>query len=103
MTNHPNRPTRDGWDLHPISPDELRDLIAISGLTQARAAELAGVALRTMEQYLAGNRRMPLSASMLLLTQCVLRGMPAELVRPWLGAEMHELLTKPAEALQKQT
>jgi transcriptional regulator with XRE-family HTH domain len=80
MTNHPRRPAAQ----RRMSPDELRDLIARAGITQARAAELAGVKLRTMQQYLAGDREMPLSASGLLALSCILLGGPAPLLAPWL-------------------
>lgn len=62
MTNHPGRAAR-GWDLHPISPEELRDLIEAAGITQAEAARRCHASERTMRQWLAGDRAMPLTAS----------------------------------------
>ena len=63
MTNHPNRPVREGWDLRPISPEELRDLIESACITQAEAARRCHASDRTMRQWLAGDRTMPLAAS----------------------------------------
>lgn len=70
-----------------MTPDQLRDLRTRSGLTLQRAADLAGVALRTMQQYEAGDRAMPVSASALLCVSCILLGAPAGLLGPWLPAE----------------
>ena len=67
---------------------QLRDLIARSGITQQRAADLAGVALRTMQQYLADDRPMPLSASMSLCLSCIILGAPVSLLSPWLLADI---------------
>ena len=80
MTNHPDRkpaPLR-------MTPAQLRDLLARAELTQQRAADLSGVALRTMQQYLAGARKIPASASGLLCSSLVLRGAPREVLEPWL-------------------
>lgn len=84
MPNHPNRkPPPSGPER--LTPAQLADTLRRAQITQARAAALCGCALRTMQQWLAGDRAMPLSASMLLMAQLVLRGMPAGLARPWLG------------------
>lgn len=88
MTNHPGRKPAQ----RRMSPAELRDLIERAGITQARAAALAGVAERTMRQYLAGDRAMPLSASGLLCVSCVLLGSPAGLLLPWLPPETASLI-----------
>lgn len=82
MTNHPGR--KPGSAPLRMTPQQLRDLRARAGLTQQRAADLAGVALRTMQQYEAGDRQMPLSASGLLCLSCILLGSPAGLLAPWL-------------------
>jgi transcriptional regulator with XRE-family HTH domain len=86
MPNHPGR--KPGSAQQRMTPEQLRDLIARAGLTQARAANLAGVADRTMRQYLAGDRAMPLSASGLLCLSCITLGSPAGLLAPWLPADV---------------
>lgn len=73
-----------------MTPGELADLIGRAGITQARAAELAGVKLRTMQQYLAGDRAMPLSASGLLAMSCICLGGPPGMLAPYLPAEVAE-------------
>lgn len=70
-----------------MSPDELRDLLARSGMTQQRAADLAGVQLRTMQQYIAGDRKMPVSASSLLCLGCIMLGAPIGMLERFLPAE----------------
>ena len=82
MTNHPGR--KPGSSQRRMTPEQLRDLIARAQLTQAQAAELAGVADRTMRQYLAGDRAMPTSASGLLCASLIMLGGPALLLAPWL-------------------
>ena len=79
-----------------MTPAELRDLIERAGMTQTRAADLAGVALRTMQQYLAGDRAIPLSASGLLCVSCIILGSPAGLLLPWLPSEVAALIGKRA-------
>ena len=86
MPNHPGR--APGSVQQRMTPDQLRDLIARANITQARAAELAGVRLRTMQQYLAGDRTMPLSASGLLCMSCVALGAPVGMLAPWLHPEV---------------
>lgn len=85
MTNHPGR--KPG-SARRMTPDQLRDIIARAGITQARAAELARVEPRTMERYLAGDRAMPLSASGLLCVSLVILGAPVGLLAPWLHADV---------------
>jgi hypothetical protein len=92
MPNHPGR--APGSAQRRMTPAELRDVIARAGITQARAAELAGVAERTMRQYLAGDRAIPLSASGLLCLSCILLGGPAGLLAPWLPAPVAQSLTQ---------
>lgn len=86
-----------------MTPEQLRDLRTRSGLTLQRAADLAGVALRTMQQYEAPatlangarnsqHRAMPVSASALLCVSCILLGAPAALLAPWLPAETAALI-----------
>lgn len=86
MTNHPDR--KSGSAQSRMTPDELRDLIARAGITQARAAELAGVAERTLRQYIAGDRAIPLSASGLLASSCITLGAPVGLLARYLPADV---------------
>jgi len=86
MTNHPGR--KPGSAQGRMTPDQLRDLIARAGITQERAAALAGVEQRTLERYLAGTRAMPLSASGLLCLSCVTLGAPVGLLAEWLPADV---------------
>ena len=86
MPNHPGR--KPGSAQLRMTPAQLRDLIERAGITQARAAELAGVKERTLRQYLAGDRAMPLSASGLLCLSLILLGAPSGLMAPWLPAEV---------------
>lgn len=86
MTNHPGR--KPGSAPLRMTPEQLRDLIARAGITQSRAADLAGVQLRTMQQYLAGDRAMPVSASALLCVSLVILGAPVGLLAPWLHADV---------------
>jgi len=86
MSNHPGR--KPGSAQLRMTPEQLRDLIERAGITQARAAELAGVKERTLRQYLAGDRAMPLSASGLLCLSLILLGAPAGMLAPWLTEEV---------------
>ena len=88
MANHPGR--KPGRAQARMTPEELRDLIRRAGITQARAAELAGVQLRTMQQYLAGDRTMPLSASGLLCIACIMLGAPSGLLSIYLPEKLAE-------------
>ena len=100
MVNHPGRVP--GSAQQRMTPDQLRNLIERANMTQTRAADLAGVKLRTMQQYLAGDRAMPLSASGLLCLSCVMIGAPVGLLSPWLPAEVAGVLssaTNPAHPL----
>ena len=90
MTNHPGR--EPGSVQLRMTPEQLRNLLASSGLTQARAAVLAGVKERTLRQYLAGDRAMPLSASGLLCVSCIMLGAPAGLLARWLPPETAALI-----------
>jgi transcriptional regulator with XRE-family HTH domain len=90
MTNHPGR--KPGSAQQRMTPAQLRDIIERGGITQARAAELAGVAPRTMRQYLAGDRAIPLSVSGMLCVCLILLGAPAVLLRPWLPLEVRNLV-----------
>ena len=93
MTNHPGR--KPGSAQQRVTPDILRDIIARAGITQARAAELAGVKLRTMQQSLAGERQIPLSASGLLCASCVALGSPPGLLAPYMPPELAAHLRRP--------
>ena len=81
----PNHPGRQSGSAHPLrmTPTELRDLLARSTLTQQQAADLAGVALPTMKQYLSGLRPMPESAAGLLCLSLAVLGAPPGLMAPW--------------------
>ena len=98
MSNHPGR--KPGSAQQRMTPEQLRDLIQRAGITQARAAELAGVAERTMRQYLAGDRAMPLSASGLLCLSLIMLGGPAGLLSPWLHPDLRDRLAQPAGEAQ---
>lgn len=79
MSNHPGR--KPG-SAERMTPDELRALIEGAGITQARAAGLAGVSDRTMRQYLAGDRKIAISASSLLVVCLIMMGAdPGPLMR----------------------
>lgn len=78
-----------------MTPEVLRGCIARAGITQARAAELAGVQLRTMQQYLAGDRAMPLSASGLLCVSLVILGAPVGLLAPYMPADVAARMRAP--------
>ena len=86
MPNHPGR--QPGPAQQRMTPEVLRDIIQRAGITQSRAAELAGVQPRTMRQYLAGDRTMPLSASGLLCLSLIALGGPAGLLSPWLPPDV---------------
>lgn len=92
MTNHPGR--KPGSLQQRMTPEALRDLIERADITQARAAELAGVAERTMRQYLAGDRAMPLSASGLLAVSCIMLGAPAGMLARYMPAETRALMER---------
>ena len=83
MTNHPGRPKPGSAQPLRMTPQQLRDIRERSGLTQQQIAELAGVAVRTLQQYEAGDRAIPLSASGLLCLSLAVLGAPAGLMAPW--------------------
>ena len=91
MTNHPGR--TPGSAQERMTPEIMGDIIKRMDITQERAAELSGVALRTMKGYLAGDRKIPRSASGLLAVSCILLGAPAGLLLPYLPASIRERLT----------
>lgn len=92
MPNHPGR--KPGPAPLRMTPEQLRDLRARSLLTQQRAADWAGVALRTLQQYEAGDRAMPMSASGLLCLSCWVMGAPAGPLAPWLPTEVADIISK---------
>lgn len=98
MTSHP------GHKPAPVplrmTPAQLADLIARAGITQARAADLAGVTERALHQYLAGDHAMPLSASGLLCLSCIALGAPAGLLSPWLHPDVAAALMLPPVTAQ---
>lgn len=96
MPNHPGRTPGSAQPLR-MTPEQLRDLLARSQLTQQQAADLAGVALPTMKQYLSGLRAMPQSASALLCLSLAVLGAPTGLMAPWVrGDVLQALETRPA-------
>jgi hypothetical protein len=90
MRNHPGRDP--GSVQLRMTPEHLRDLIGRAGLTQDRAAVLAGVKGRIMRQYLSGDRAIPLSASGLLCVSFIMLGAPVGLLSPWLPPETSALM-----------
>ena len=92
MTNHPGR--KPGSSQQRMTPEALRDLLERSGITQARAAELAGVEQRTLERWLSGDRAMPRSASGLLCLSCIMLGAPAGMLARYLPAETRSLMER---------
>jgi transcriptional regulator with XRE-family HTH domain len=82
----------------PITPSELRAVVKLAGITQADAAARCHAAPRTMREWLAGSRRMPLAASELLMLSLVWpaadRQMAADakIVRRWVRPEFAALL-----------
>ena len=94
VTNHPGR--KPGSAQQRMTPEQLRNLLARAGLTQERAAALAGVEQRTLERWLAGSRAMPLSASGLLCVSCIMLGAPVGILSPWLPAEVAAVINQRA-------
>lgn len=93
MTNHPGR--APGSAQQRMTPADLRALLERAELTQARAAALAGVKLRTMQQYLAGDREMPQSASGSLCMALLLTLDGSLPVGQWLPTEVAAALRLP--------
>jgi hypothetical protein len=72
-------------NISKITPEALNALLASAGITQARAAHLCLAGLRSMEQWCAGQVKMPRSATALLVWSLYFLGKAtAEDVRPWL-------------------
>ncbi len=94
MTNHPGR--KPGSAQQRMTPEALRQLIERAGITQARAAELAGVEQRTLERWLSGDRAMPRSASGLLCLSLIMLGAPAALLHPYLPEAVAQLTVQQA-------
>jgi transcriptional regulator with XRE-family HTH domain len=91
MTNHPGRKPAAAQPLR-MTPDQLRDLLARSGITQQQAADWAGVKLPTMKQYLSGLRPMPESAAALLCLSLAVLGAPSGLMAPWVREDVLQAL-----------
>lgn len=70
MTNHPNRGPKG--PVFP-APDEIFGCRFNARLTKTECADLVHVALRTWQQWEAGDRRMPLAAWELF---CIKLGIP---------------------------
>jgi hypothetical protein len=72
-----------------ITPESLRDLLTIAGVTQARAAHLCHASAKSMSQWVAGARPMPRSATALLVWSLYWLGKAhKEDVRPWLSEDV---------------
>lgn len=72
---------------------ELRHVIKTSGITQARAAELCRVSLRTMQQWLAGATPPTPAAAELLCLAIVAEGLrqPGPWLQPWVSPALRGL------------
>lgn len=90
--NHPGRTKPGSAQPLRMTPEQLRDLLVRSNLTQQQAADLAGVALGTLKQYLSDARAMPLSASGLLCLSLAVLGAPAGLMAPWVQPSVIQAL-----------
>ena len=88
MTNHPGR---NLWSAKRMTPEELRDLIERADITQTRAADIIGISLRTMQQYIAGDRPIPLSVSRHLCAALIIIGKRMA-VRQWLHPDIARVL-----------
>jgi DNA-binding transcriptional regulator YiaG len=77
-----------------IKPENLRRILLRGGLTQAAAAEVCHVALRTMEQWLQGRSKMPRAATELLIMALVAEDLlqPEEWMREWVRPKFMDLL-----------
>jgi DNA-binding XRE family transcriptional regulator len=72
-----------------ITPNNLRELLAKAGVTQARAAHLCHSSTRSIEQWIAGDRAMPRSATAMLIWSLYFLGKATmEDVRPWLREDV---------------
>lgn len=93
MPNHPNRP-QHGHSA--MTGAQLFSLRSRCGLTQPRAAELARAALRTYQQWEAGDRQMPRAPSELLIVSCLMLKMVlyARWMDPLLSAELLALIRR---------
>lgn len=74
-------------------PAELRALIEAAGITQARAADLARVSLRTVQQWLGGGTPAPPAAVELLCLAIVAEGLrpPGPWLVPWASPALRAL------------
>lgn len=88
MPNHPGRPKPGSAQPLRMTPQQLRDIIDRAGLTPQQAADLAGITVRTLDQYRAGERQIPLSVSGLLCLSLSVLGGPVGLLAPWLRADV---------------
>jgi len=75
------------------APAELRALIQAAGITQARAADLARVSLRTVQQWLGGGTPAPPAAVELLCLALVAEGLrqPGPWLQPWVSPALRAL------------
>ena len=75
-----------------ITPRSLRELLEKANITQARAATLCHASTRSMEQWLAGDRAMPKSATALLVWSMYWLGeVGAHEVQPWLVPDVYNM------------
>lgn len=89
MTNHPRRARKaeDARTQQRMTAEQLADILRRSTLAEDRAAKLAGVSVATLRQYLDG-KPIPLSASSMLCTACVILGGPLGYLRQWMPADV---------------
>lgn len=75
------------------TPAELRALIQAAHITQARAADLARVSLRTVQQWLGGGTPAPAAAVELLCLAIVAEGLrpPGPWLVPWVSPSLRAL------------
>lgn len=83
MANHPNRKAgRTGIPPASPSPEQIRDMRKLAGLTQKAAADVVYSALRSWQQWEAGDRGMPAAAWALFLIRTRARcALPAPLAK----------------------
>jgi hypothetical protein len=78
-----------------ITPAALYAMLAKADITQARAAHICHAGLRSMEQWLAGDKGMPRSATALLAWSLYWLGLlEAQDVRPWIRADVYQAAFK---------
>lgn len=79
-----------------MAPAALRQLIDDAAITQPRAAALCHAGLRTMQQWLAGDRRMPAASAELLCIALVVHHLiaPGPWLTQWVRPEIRAILPR---------